>query len=223
MTEINVIDQYTFQSSKDIDDDWRDTILRFQPDWQNKKVVDLACGNGWLGEIALKQGAEFVRFADARSSIFRKPDQPNHSFEFIDIGNGEMLNAILKDIDTIIYCGHFYHATNHEEILDSFQNSNCSELFFESKLFYLNDDYHEQSADILWVKEATNEIGNIWHETEQTILVGQPNFKWLKENLSKRFDIKNIAIFKKEYYNEFFDRKTLFNKVNFHCVKKSVS
>ena len=223
MIEINDIDQYTLKSSKETDDDYRDTIFYFQPDWQNKKVVDLACGNGWLGKMALKQGAEFVRFADARPASFQDPGQTNHSFEFIDLGNCEMLNAILKDIDVILYTGHFYHATNHEEILDTFQNSNCSELFFESKIFYVNEGYHEQSADILWVKEATNDAYNAWRGTEQNMLVGQPNFKWLKENLSKRFDIKNIAVFKKKYYNEFFDITTYFHKVNFHCVKKSVN
>jgi hypothetical protein len=222
MIEINDIDQHTLKSSKETDDDYRDTVLHFQPDWRNKKVVDLACGNGWLGEIALKQGAEFVRFADARSVNFRVPEQNNHSFELVDLDNREMLNGVLKGMDTIIYCGHFYHATNHEEILDAFQNSNCVELFFESKIFYVNKGYHEHSADILWVKEPTNDPGNAWRGTEENMLVGQPNFKWLKKNLSKRFDVKNIAIFKKKYYNEFFDITTYFHKVNFHCVKKSV-
>jgi predicted nicotinamide N-methyase len=221
MTKINDIDQYMV-SAIDEKEIWQDGILHFHPNWQNKKVIDLACNTGWLGAVALLYGAEFVRFADARSVNFQVPEQDNHSFELVDISNREMLDNCLRDIDTIIYIGHFYHATNHEEILDAFERSGCSEIFFESKVFYQYDDYHEHSPDILWVDEPTDSNENVWHATAQSVLVGQPNFKWLHENLLKRFDIKNIAVFEKHHHNEFYDRTVFYKKVNFHCVKKSV-
>jgi hypothetical protein len=219
MTEINDINQYILQNTEETEV-WEDTVLHFQPSWRDKKVVDLACRTGWLGTVALRYGAEFVRFADARSIKFEVPKQDNHSFEFIDLNDRKMLDAILKDIDIILYTGHFYHATNHEEILDSFENSNCSELFFESKLFYQKDDYHEHSADIRWVYDDTRSAENAWSKTEQRILVGQPNFKWMHEHLSKRFDLKNVAVFKKINYSEFYGQTAYYYKVNFHCVKK---
>jgi hypothetical protein len=221
MTEINDINQYMVSEFEE-GEGWRDTVLYFQPEWKNKKVVDLACRTGWLGSVALKQGAEFVRFADARSVHFEVPSQTNHSFEFIDLNKREMLDNILKDIDIILYTGHFYHAANHEEILDAFENSKCSELFFESKLFHLNNNYHERSADIRWVYDNTASTEDAWHETEQRVLVGQPNFKWIYQHLSKRFDIKNIAVFNKSVLSNFYQRTSYYKKVNFHCVKKSV-
>jgi predicted nicotinamide N-methyase len=221
MTEINDINQYVVKAINETEN-WQDGILYFQPDWQNKRVIDLACNTGWLGSIALRDGADYLRFADARSVNFQAPDQGDYSFELVDISNREMLDNCLRDIDTIIYIGHFYHATNHEEILDAFERSGCSEIFFESKVFYQYDDYHEHSPDILWVDEPTDLNENVWHATAQSVLVGQPNFKWLHENLLKRFDIKNIAVFEKRHHNEFYDRTVFYKKVNFHCVKKSV-
>jgi hypothetical protein len=222
MTEINDIDQYTLEPAEEVEN-WKDTILSFQPDWQNKRVIDLACGAGFLGSIALRDGAESVRFADARSTIFQVPEHDNHSFELVDIGNREMLDNSLRDIDTIVYCGHFYHATNHEEILDAFESSNCSELFFESKVFYQQNNYHENFPNIQWVEEHTNSDYNVWHSSAESVQVGIPNFKWLHENISKRFSIKNIAVFEKRNYNEFYDVTVFYKKVNFHLLKKSVN
>lgn len=222
MTEINDIDRYTLQSAEGVEN-WKDSILRFQPDWRNKRVIDLACGSGLLGSIALRDGAESVRFADARSTIFQIPEQDNHSFELVDIGSRDALVYCLRNIDTIIYCGHFYHATNHEKILDDFEQSSCSELFFESKVFYQQDGYHERFPATQWVDEHTASEYNAWHPSAESVQVGQPNFKWIHENLSKRFDIKNIAVFEKQLHSFFCgDRKTLYKKILFHCVKKSV-
>ena len=222
MTKFNDIDQYMVKATSETEV-WQDCILHFQPDWRNKRVIDLACGNGWLGGIALKYGATFARFADARSTIFQVPEQGDHSFELVDLDNCEKLDAILKDTDTIIYCGHFYHATNHQEILDAFERSSCSEILFESKIFYQQDDYHERSPDILWVDEPTDSPENVWHATSQSVLVGQPNFKWLHEHLSKRFDIKDIAVFEKRHHNQFYDITVSYKKVNFHLLKKSIN
>ena len=222
MAEINDISQYILQPAEETEH-WRDSILHFQLDWRNKRVIDLACNTGWLGAVALLYGAEFVRFADARSVNFQVPEQDNHSFELVDISNREMLDNCLRDIDTIIYIGHFYHATNHEEILDAFERSSCLEIFFESKVFYQQDGYHERSPDILWVDEHTDSNKNVWHATSQSVLVGQPNFKWLHEHLSKRFDIKDIAVFEKHHHNKFYDITVFYKKINFHLLKKSVN
>jgi len=221
MIEINDINRYTVKSSEETEGS-KDTVLHFQPDWKNKKVVDLACRTGWLGAVALRGGADFVKFADARSLHFEIPIESNHSWEFIDLNQREMLDTILKDIDMILYTGHFYHTANHEEILDAFENSNCSELFFESKVFHLTDDYHENSEDIRWVYDNTASPENAWSETEQRVLIGQPNFKWIYKHLSKRFDIKNIAVFDKSNFSDFYQTTSYYKKINFHCVKKSV-
>jgi len=219
MTEINDINQCTLEPSEEVEN-WKDSILNFQPDWRNKRVIDLACGAGFLGSIALRDGAESVRFVDARSTIFEVPKQDNHSFELIDIGNRAALVNCLRNIDTIIYCGHFYHATNHEEILDAFEQSSCSELFFESKVFHQQDGYHENFPAIQWIDEHTNSEYNVWHPSAESLQVGQPNFKWIHENLSKRFLIKDIAVFEKQLHSFFCgDRKTLYKKILFHCVK----
>lgn len=219
MAEIN---QYIKQSTEETET-WRDNIFYFQLNWKNKRVVDLACNTGWLGAIALRDGADFVRFADARSINFKVPEKDNYSFELVDINNNKILDNCLRDIDTIIYIGHFYHATNHEEILDAFARSSCSELFFESKVFYQYENYHENSPDINWVEEPTDSNENAWSASEQSVLVGQPNFKWLHQHLSKRFDIKNIAVFEKRHYNEFYDITVFYKKILFHCVKKSIN
>ena len=218
MTKINDINQYILQPTEEVEN-WEDHISRFQTDWKDKKVIDLACNTGWLGAVALRGGAKFVRFADARSVNFQIPEQDNHSFELVDISNREMLDHSLRDIDTILYIGHFYHAINHEEILDAFERSSCSELFFESKVFYQYDDYHENFSNIKWIDEPTDSNENVWHNTKKSVLVGQPNFKWIHENLSKRFDIQNIAVFEKRHYNEFYDITAYYKKILFHCLK----
>jgi hypothetical protein len=223
MTEINDIDQHIVSATSETEN-CKDNILHFQPDWQKKRVIDLACGSGWLGAAALRGGAESVRFADARSTIFQVPEQDNHSFELVDINNCEMLDHCLRDIDTIIYCGHFYHASNHEEILDAFERSSCSELFFESKVFYQYDDYHENFPDIQWMNELTNSSDyNAWHASAESVQIGHSNFKWMHEHLSRRFDIKNIAVFEKQLDSYFCgDRQIFYKKTLFHCVKKSI-
>ena len=104
MTKINDIDQYMLTATSETEV-WQDCILHFQPDWRNKRVIDLACGNGWLGGIALKYGATFARFADARSTIFQVPEQGDHSFELVDLDNCEMLDAIWWNLS---YCTNFY-------------------------------------------------------------------------------------------------------------------
>lgn len=222
MTEINDIDRCTLDSTEEFEN-WRDSILSFQPDWQGKRIIDLACGAGFLGSTALRYGAKFVRFADARSTIFQVPEQANHSFELVDIANRDALVNCLRNIDTIIYCGHFYHATNHEEILDAFEESSCSEIFFESKVFYQQDGYHENFPDTQWIDELTNSEYNAWHPSAESVQIGQPNFKWMHEHLSRRFSIKNFAVYQKQLHSFFSgDRKILYKKILFHCVKKSI-
>lgn len=216
MTEINDIDQ---KELKD-DEGWKNEIYYFQPDWQGKRIIDLACGSGWLGTQALEGGATSVRFADARSVNFRVPNQVNHSFELVDINNSEMLDHSLRDIDTIIYIGHFYHAANHEEILDAFERSNCSEIFFESKVFYQQDGYHENFPDIQWFDELTNSKYNAWHSSTESVKIGHPNIKWIREQLSRRFNIKNFAVLEKQLDSYFCgDRKIFYKKILFHCTR----
>ena len=194
----------------------------FEIDYRNKNVVDLACGNGAIGRHALYKGAKHVQFTDVRQQSFVEPNNyRNWSWHFVDLNEIEMLTNILQKQDIVMYSGHFYHATNHLEILDAIAISSCQELFFETKVFHTELDYHENSPAVRWVSENTNDSELIWHSTAASLLVGQPNFKWTFDALFERFLIKDIKVVEDSWYNPSFNVTVNFKKLMFHCQSQN--
>ncbi len=191
----------------------------FQFDYKDKNVVDLACGSGHIGWHALYGSAKHVRFADAREQSFIAPnDYHNWSWEFIDLNKIEMLTSILRNQDIIMYSGHFYHATNHLEILDTIAASKCKEMYFETKMFHGRGRDDQNQYGIYWVKEETNSLELAWHDTEKSLKVGQPTFTWVHEELSKRFTIKDIKVIESSWFNENYNLTVYFYKTMVHCL-----
>lgn len=194
----------------------------FDLEYRNKNIVDLACGNGSHGKHALLNGANFVKFADARSENFSQPKKSkNWNWQFVDLNDPIMLDNVLVDQQIILYSGHFYHTNLHLQILNCFAKTSFEELYFETKVFPNNKDYHEGSPDICWCQESLTDSELMWHAKEKNILIGQPNFKWTFNELQKRFTIKNIKVIEGQWYNPSFKLTVNFYKLMFHCLSQN--
>ena len=185
---------------------------------KDKTIADLACGYGWSGQTCLMNGAKFLKFADARISRLNKDNLKgfeNYNLSFIDLNNSNLFKDLLHDVDIVLYFGHLYHATNHEEILNFIFSSNATEFVIDSKMF-LNQD--NETPSIEWLVEPTDNEFNIWHDTEAFINIGRPNLAWLLTYLEKH-NLNIIEVIQTKSIN---NQEPIHEFINFtvYCSKK---
>jgi hypothetical protein len=117
---------------------------------KDKIVADFSCGPGWAGHTCLVNSANFVKFSDARINRLNLDSlerYSNYSIDFVDLNFPNNYKTYLENVNMIIYFGHLYHATNHEEILDYMIDSNCNEFLIDSKMFLSQD---KDQPEMLW-------------------------------------------------------------------------
>jgi hypothetical protein len=158
----------------------------------NKNVVDLACGDGWAGKIALECGATSVKFADARLESFILPVvHTNYQHTFIDLNFPKSLEPLLLGADIVLYFGHLYHCNNHEEILDALINSDCTDFFIDTKIGFGSTEIDLEFPAICWYNpEIVSDPYNGWHSTDTHIKAGAPNLSWMLDY----FNRKNLEV-----------------------------
>ena len=145
-----------------------------------KRVLDFCCGTGMNGIDALRWGASHVTFTDVRQKTFenyisieensKALNKDNHIWKYANADDVKHCSETidLKNLDIIIYHGHFYHARNHMEIIRMFSESNAEYIIFETK------GEHSEHSNIHWHSENTTSIWNtIGNST--TELVGAPS------------------------------------------------
>lgn len=145
-----------------------------------KRVLDFCCGSGMNGIDALRWGASHVTFTDVRRETFenyisdkensKALNKDNHVWVYADANYIQYCRDTidLKNLDIIIYHGHFYHARNHTEIIKMFSESNAEYIIFETKGEDVADStihWHPENTTSIW-----NAIGN-----SVTELVGAPS------------------------------------------------
>ena len=145
-----------------------------------KRVLDFCCGSGMNGIDALRWGASHVTFTDVRRETFENYisdkenskvlSKDNHVWRYADANYIQYCRETidLKNLDIIIYHGHFYHARNHIEIIRMFAESNAEYIIFETK------GEHVEHSTIYWHSENTNSIWNTIGDSV-TELVGAPS------------------------------------------------
>ena len=126
------------------------------------------------GFDALEWGAKHVTFTDVRQQTFEdyiswKP-LPDGDYEWKYLDFNEISEHIqdYQNIDIIIYHGHFYHASNHAEIIQAFSKTSAKHIIFETKCEDSN------IPDIRWHCENTIDIWNAFGDQE-FVEVGSPN------------------------------------------------
>jgi hypothetical protein len=193
MTEINDTNQDVVKTYGDYMDHYTPIRNKIASLAKNKIVADFSCGPGWAGRACLDNSAKFVKFSDARIGRLDVDTLPhsNYSLDFVDLNFPNNYKNYLENVDLIIYFGHLYHATNHEEILDYMIDSSCTEFLIDSKMFLGQD---KSQPEMLWYPEITDDERNIWHpDNHQTVNVGRPNLAWVLDYLSKKqVEIKDI-------------------------------
>lgn len=188
-----------------------------------KVVADLASGGGWSGYQALLSGAKFVKFSDARpervEALREEINQfQNYSISFVDLNNPSSHKEFLDDADVVVYCGHLYHAFNHEEILNYIIDSNASEFIIDSKMF-LDQDIDE--PNIRWYEEPTNDEYNIYYPEKEHVKIGWANLTWVL-NFLKSKNLTILEVLKGNYwYTGTGPSNPDFEFINFtiHCKK----
>jgi len=146
-----------------------------------KNVVDLACGDGWAGKIALEHGARSVTFADARVEEFKVPaNHTNYQNQFIDLNFPQSLKSLLAEAEVVLYFGHLYHCNNHEEILDALVNSDCTDFFIDTKVRF-GSPHMDSDVPSIWqqIPELVSDCRNGWHNTDLHVTPGAPNLSWM--------------------------------------------
>ena len=188
---------------------------------KNKNVVDLACGDGWAGKIALECGAKSVTFADARIESFVEPvGYSNYQQQFIDLNFPQSLKPLLLKTDIVFYFGHLYHCNNHEEILNSLINSNCKDFFIDTKIGLGDPHIDLDIPTIFWTDlEPVNHRWNAWHSTESYINTGKPNLSWMLDYFNRnKLEIKLQKsvdnIFIRPQHSPYYHRSYMFHITN---------
>jgi hypothetical protein len=201
---------------------YQECIIKISKD---KTVVDLACADGWAGKIALECGAKSVTFADARLERFVQPnDYTNYQQQFIDLNYPESLCPLLLGADVILYFGHLYHCTNHEEILDALVNSDCKEFFIDTKVGLGNSHIDSDIPTILrQIPESVSDPYNGWHSTDLYITPGAPNLSWMmdyfnRKKLEVKFQKSVDNVYKCPEQDPYYHRIYLF-----HVVKSNIT
>ena len=174
----------TFISNPDLLQIYQECITKISKD---KNIIDIACGPGWAGKMALEAGAKSVTFADARVERFVHPQNyTNYQQKFIDLNFTKTLDPLLVGCDTALYFGHLYHSNNHEEILDSLINSDCKDFLIDTKVGL--DSYHIDLdiPTIYWTNpEPVSDPFNGWHSTESHVIAGNPNLSWMLDYFNR--------------------------------------
>jgi hypothetical protein len=132
--------------------------------------------------MALAHGARSVTFADARVEEFIPPpnNYTNYQSQFIDLNFPQSLKPLLSNADVVLYFGHLYHCTNHEEILDALVNSDCTDFFIDTKVGLGNSHIDSDIPTILrQIPESVSDCHNGWHSTDLYITPGAPNLSWM--------------------------------------------
>lgn len=142
-----------------------------------KRVLDFCCGSGMNGIDALRWGASHVTFTDVRRKTFENHfenskilSEDNHQWIFANANDIESCyeSIDLKNVDIIIYHGHFYHANNHTAIIKMFSESSAEYIVFETKGLY------SEHANVFWHSEESSSIWNVYSDNNAHELVGAP-------------------------------------------------
>lgn len=142
-----------------------------------KRVLDFCCGSGMNGIDALRWGASHVTFTDVRRKTFENHcenskilSEDNHQWIFANANDIESCyeSIDLKNVDIIIYHGHFYHANNHIAIIKMFSESSAEYIIFETK------GLHSEHANVFWHTEESSSIWNVYSDNTHE-LVGVPS------------------------------------------------
>ena len=132
--------------------------------------------------MALAHGARSVTFADARVEEFIPPpnNYTNYQSQFIDLNFPQSLKPLLLGADVVLYFGHLYHCTNHEEILDAIVNSDCKDFFIDTKVILGSPHKDSDIPSIfLQIPELVDNCRNGWHSTDMYVSPGAPNLSWM--------------------------------------------
>ena len=189
----------------------------------NKIVADLASGGGWSGLAALVSGAKFVKFSDARpervEALREEIDKfQNFSISFVDLNTPNLHKDFLNDVDVVVYCGHLYHAFNHEEILNFIIDSNATEFIIDSKMFL---DQDRDEPNITWYEEQTDDEYNIYYPEKEFVKIGWVSLSWVL-NFLKSKNLTIVEILKNnQWYTGTDVNNPDFEYINFtiHCKK----
>lgn len=148
----------------------------------DKRVWDFCCGTGMNGVYALENGAQYVHFSDVRPETFKNYtnglalDKDRYNWHHIN-ADDIRTNAVNDPyLDIIIYHGHFYHARNHYEIVNTLSNTRARYMCFESK------GSNSKDKIITWHTENQNDK---WWDTyelskRENVMVGNPSIAWCR-------------------------------------------
>jgi hypothetical protein len=177
-------------------EEWEQCRQVFIQKYSGKYMADIACGHGHHTLFAA-QNTNIIQswLLDARPlhKSFKKKlkikktkktisEDFNYTFTLGDLNNPECLNAIPKDVDTILYFGHLYHATNHWNIIEKFSKSNAKFLILEN-VFNHNQDYFNRVPCMYFLTESVDSWDHVYNENFNKILVGAPNYAYITQLL----------------------------------------
>ena len=161
-------------------------------------VLDLASHSGESSICCSEYGAVSVLGVEPRQDLVTKSIEVANTHNIInvtytvgDATNRDQLLTYLKNIDTVITFGMFYHIADHNLLLRTICES-------ETKHVIIETEYGPETSTpgIDWYVENTDSILAGYNDYAQ-ILAGAPNLKWIEDCLS-------IYSWKIVYYKAFY-------------------
>ena len=178
---------------------WRDEYIR--ESCYQKSVVDLCCGTGWAGQLALHLGAKSVKWLDSRSERFLFD---RNKFTQHDVHDRKFMHTYLEDVNVILYMGHFYHTDQQENILQMFTDCPAQDLILESKVLSCMIGKNTQPLEHLHVDDVSV---NWMASGRENLTVRQPNLaKTILLLEQSGWQIKNHSVIDESYLTSPFYR-----------------
>jgi predicted RNA methylase len=151
----------------------------------DQHVLDLASHTGESSICCSEYGAKTVIGVEPREHLVQQSIKLAKSLNFdnVDYVTGDACNkdqmiGFLKNVDTVVTFGMFYHIADHNLLLQTICESKAKHIILETEF---GPETPLPSID--WCVEQTDNVRN-GHNGYDKILVGAPNLKWIDDCLS---------------------------------------
>lgn len=114
--------------------------------YKGKRVIDMGCGTGVQGIVALLKGAEFALFSDISESAVMNTIENLKNFEISDkavVYHGDLFEKIKEKVDVIFFNHPFFPEKPDENVPVTrimFDEGSLIHRFFEDSKSHLNHD-----------------------------------------------------------------------------------
>jgi SAM-dependent methyltransferase len=181
---------------------WLSHVIGAQlPHLQNRRVLDVGCGRGYIGLFCLHNGASHVTGIDVRNDLLDLAREvnvlagyANHELKNVNINQHQQILDLCNKHDTVMLAGILPVITDHYGLLRMVAESTAQTVIVDS---CPSNIFGNTYPLVEWRELSTTNDQGPYQHTRSELFVGTPNQKWVERAL---IDLKFKIV-----YNQIFD------------------